>query len=405
MAGGPPGGGAAIGDAAGVAAPARDEVPAAEAPLGRVGPSVDAFTAVLGDTDASSQPRAFYSRLCQAVARAAGMDRAVLFLYDGALRRVRAVGSFGIELEQLAGVDVTLEEAPIAIRALEADQVICADDAADVLPAPYVGTLGLGAIACVPVAAAGRLFGVLFADRAGAPFTLGDAERETIWSLGKLAALATGARFATRHEERARELATRLDLARDVHEQVIQRLFGVTLALDAGRDLDADERARSAAELRAALRDLRALLNRPLDPGSTGAAPPTTLRTELDRLGRVAPGVEVAVTVDDGTAIPPAVEGLLVTTLREAVANATKHARPSRIEVRVTATDGAVALEVLNDGVGAAPRRRGTYPGQGLGLRLAAFAALEYGGIVEFGANGPGRWRTRLVVPSAGGPE
>ena len=41
----------------------------------------------------------FYSRLCEATCRLADMDRAVIFRYDGARRRVRAAGAYGIDLE------------------------------------------------------------------------------------------------------------------------------------------------------------------------------------------------------------------------------------------------------------------------------------------------------------------
>jgi hypothetical protein len=51
-------------------------------------------------------------------------------------------------------------------------------------------------------------------------------------------------------------------------------------------------------------------------------------------------------------------------------------------------------LGVRNDG--ATPQRRGT--GTGMGLRLAAFEALQRGALVEFGPEG-GDWRVRLVVP------
>jgi hypothetical protein len=34
-----------------------------------------------------------------------------------------------------------------------------------------------------------------------------------------------------------------------------------------------------------------------------------------------------------------------------------------------------------------------------MGLRLAAFEALERGGVVEFGPGADGDWRVRLVVP------
>jgi hypothetical protein len=52
-------------------------------------------------------------------------------------------------------------------------------------------------------------------------------------------------------------------------------------------------------------------------------------------------------------------------------------------------------LEVRNDGV----RSRGPGAGSGgMGLRLAAFEALQHGGIVESGSLEPDGWRVRLVV-------
>jgi hypothetical protein len=39
-----------------------------------------------------------------------------------------------------------------------------------------------------------------------------------------------------------------------------------------------------------------------------------------------------------------------------------------------------------------------------MGLRLAAFEALQHGGVVEFGVPQTGHWRVRLVVPAAGAP-
>jgi hypothetical protein len=38
-----------------------------------------------------------------------------------------------------------------------------------------------------------------------------------------------------------------------------------------------------------------------------------------------------------------------------------------------------------------------------MGLRLAAFEALQHGGVVDFGAPEAGRWRVRLVVPRVAG--
>jgi hypothetical protein len=61
----------------------------------------------------------------------------------------------------------------------------------------------------------------------------------------------------------------------------------------------------------------------------------------------------------------------------------------------VSGADDTLTLEVHNDGVGEA--RPGHTPG--MGLRLAAFEALQRGGVVEFGPEGLDQWRVRLVVP------
>ena len=79
--------------------------------------------------------------------------------------------------------------------------------------------------------------------------------------------------------------------------------------------------------------------------------------------------------------------------LAEAVRNAHKHATPTRVEVTLDRTDGALMLDVVNDGVRGRPRQTG------MGLRLAALEALQAGGIVEFGEREPGTWRVRLAVP------
>ena len=51
-----------------------------------------------------------------------------------------------------------------------------------------------------------------------------------------------------------------------VHERVLQRLFGVSLALSAEQPLDKAERERCQAEMHRALADLRRALERPLAP-------------------------------------------------------------------------------------------------------------------------------------------
>jgi signal transduction histidine kinase len=233
---------------------------------------------------------------------------------------------------------------------------------------------------------------VVLAERGAAALPLTIPDREGLWTLGKVCALVASARAATRQQERSRHLGDRLDLARDDHERVVQRLFGVSLALGAPGDLTAAQRRRCADELQAATEELRDAIQRPV--ARVARDVDTTLREELHRLAQEHGDLELAVDWDDGAEIPAALEPLAQHVVGEAVRNARKHARPSRIDVHVARAAGAVAIAVINDGVGPdAPT------GAGVGLRLAAFEALNFGAAVDFGRTPPDCWHVRLVLP------
>jgi signal transduction histidine kinase len=323
------------------------------------------------------------------------MRRAVIFRYDAARRRVRAAGAHGLDIEQFAGAHVTVESAPIAARSLREDRVVeVSGDVTGEIPGEYATLFPEPVrLVCAPMAAAGRAIGVILADRLLSQPALDETEVYLLWTLGKAAALASVSRIVATQAEKAQQLEHRIDLARDIHERVIQRLFGVSMALDGEGDLPAGARERCASETQAALTELRSALQRPLGraPRATG----TTLFAEVERLSRVHPDLGVRLERVDG-AVPESLEPLAQSVLTEAVRNAHKHARPSRVGVSVGHVDGAFVLEVINDGVVGRTRQAG------MGLRLAALEALQSGGVVEFGEREPGTWQVRLVVPRDG---
>jgi signal transduction histidine kinase len=339
----------------------------------------------------------FYDRLCEAVCRLAHMRRAIMFRYDEARRRVRAAGAHGMSLERFADAHVTVESAPIAAQALRADRVVeIVGDVAGQFPADYAELFPEPVrLVCAPMAAAGRDVGVILADRLLAAPEVDAAERYLLWTLGKAAALASVAGMFARQAEEARQLKHRIDLAREIHEGVIQRLFGVSMALDGEGDLPAEARRRCARETQTALTDLRSALQRPL--GRTPRATQTTLFAEVDRLARLHPDLGMRLEAGEPGDVPPALEPLAQSVLGEAVRNAHKHARPTNVSVRVARENGTFVLEVANDGVSGGRERRA-----GMGLRLAALEALQSGGVVEFGEREPGTWQVRLVVPHGG---
>jgi signal transduction histidine kinase len=346
---------------------------------------------------AAKSGREFYDRLCEACCRLGSMERAAILLYDDARQLVVPVGSHGLEPGLFAEVYGTLEETPIAQLALSEDRVVdVTGELQRWVPERYARLGGVETLCCVPVSAGDRWLGVIFADRGGGRFGLTDEERHDMWTLGKTAALAASVRIATSQQGRARLLQARIDLARELHERVVQRLFGVSLVLGSEGALSEEARRRCADEMHAALADLREALSRPLAPPTldTGA----TLRGELARLGRHYKDLPLELEWEEGVEVPEDVEPLAQSVLAEALRNAHKHAQPSSVRVHVGRVDGAFVLEVRNDGARSGSR------GTGMGLRLAAVEALQRGALVEFGPEG-NDWRVRLVVPVEDDPE
>ncbi|HZU40739.1 MAG TPA: GAF domain-containing protein [Solirubrobacteraceae bacterium] len=355
---------------------------------------LEVFVELLADVETDTSSTEFYNRICEAICRLTTMRRAAIFMADAARRRVRAVGAHGTSFAQLAALRPTLVNTPIAQRALLEDEVIVvSEDIESWVPDDYARVLGITTLVCTPMCAAGRAYGVICADRGGGRFELSDGERHLLWTLGKTAALVATARIATRQQERTRRLSERLELAREIHERVLQRLFGVSLALSAETPLEREQRGRCRDEMQAAIGDLRRALERPLAP-----LPPETASTLAAELERVCAGggLPVAVRWPAGVSVPADVEPVAQSVLAETLRNIAKHAAPSRVEVTVSCDRDTFALEVRNDGVREGPR------GAGMGLRLAAFEALQQGGMVEFGPVDGDGWRVRLVVPVAG---
>jgi signal transduction histidine kinase len=364
---------------------------------------VDLIVGLLGEVDEEDfhlAPRSeYYSRLCQAVCQVVGMDRAVLFLDDEIRRAVRPMGSHGFDGAVLASINAPLTESRLVQNAIDRDEVIVFDPpfTEDELPSEYVEAFGLSTVACTPLSAASRWQGVIISDRGGQPFTLTAPERDRLWSLGKAAALAATARVATRQQLLNQQLSERLGLARERHDSVSQRLFGITALLRSGEQLGPVERERCAEEAERAMHELRDVIERPLAPPDLDDTA-LTLDQELERINRQPGQTPLDVRWQPGCAVPPKYEPLLQSVLHEALRNADKHARATNIEVDVRASEEAIHMTVVNDGI--IPNPSNKPRGTGVGLRLCAMEALRDGGALEFGPRANGiEWRVRVTLP------
>jgi signal transduction histidine kinase len=161
-------------------------------------------------------------------------------------------------------------------------------------------------------------------------------------------------------------------IERDLHDGAQARLVALGMSLgmaeqkladDPGRVGELLAEARLGAEQ--ALRELRDL--------ARGIHPPVLadrgLEAALQSLANATP-MKVTLSVDLEERLAPAVESAAYFVVAEALANAGKHARARRVDVRVVRTSDLVDVEVEDDGIGGAdPERSGL---RGLRRRVEA---------------------------------
>lgn len=358
--------------------------------------TLDALVRLLADVDVEGEDgtSAFYDRVCEALCDLTSLERAGLMLYDPIRAAATVEGHYGIEAEFVSSIQATLEETPMAQRALASGEVVVVNgDLHGQVPDRYADMVERAAIACGPVAAGGHWFGVIIADWNWAEKDLDESERQTMLALGRLAALAGSVERATRQHERAGRLNDRIGLIREIHDQVIQRLFGLSLVLGSGQILSEEELAHGAEQVKTVLGELRAALGRPL------AAPTVTTQTTLREIvDGQAKSSGLTIHWPEQAKIPVDLEPLAQSFAVEALRNAQRHASAAAIEIRVSRSEQALELTIINDGVGEGDQGSGA----GLGLRLLTLEALQHNALVEFGPHGSGSWRARLLVPVKG---
>jgi PAS domain S-box-containing protein len=227
-------------------------------------------------------------------------------------------------------------------------------------------SLGLVSTVASPIIVDGRLWGAIVVATQHEPLPVDIEERlEKFTDLVATAIANADSRSelaASRRRIVAASDEARRRIERDIHDGTQQRLVSLGLAVRAMEanvppdkgDLRA-ELSRIARGLADAVADLQEL-SRGIHPAilSKGGLGPA-LRT-LTR--RSAIPVELDVTTD--ARFPEPVEVAAYFVVSEALANASKHAQASRVEVSLAPRNGRLRLSIRDDGVGGADPARGS---------------------------------------------
>ncbi len=259
--------------------------------------------------------------------------------------------------------------------------------------------LGLGPAVVVPLGPPGSVRGVLTAGRSPGSKPLSPTAVEMVTTFAAQAGIGLELAEHRREAERVAVFADRDRIARQLHDLVIQRLFATGMSLQAAMamlpDSPATARVGHAVDaLDETIRDIRSsifmLQSQPAARMPSLRAQIMAVTDEMTQALGFAPSLRVDGALD--TAVPEQTGRDLLLALREALANAAKHAHATEVAVSVNA--GAdLALVVQDNGCGIGDKDRRS------GLANLRKRATSHGGELEIGPGNNSGTRLEWRVP------
>ncbi len=196
-------------------------------------------------------------------------------------------------------------------------------------------------------------------------------------------------------------------LSADLHDGVGQTMTAMVVTLDAAEaafaspaipDDVARKEVRRAREMASiALEDVRGVALR-LRPARLQESGLVAAMRELAASAGMPVEFSADASLDHPRLLDPAREVDTYRIVQEAIGNASRHARPTRVEIRVERISRSLRVEVADDGVGFDP---GQVAGRGLGLASMRERALAMGGTLDIRSRLGAGTRIRLDIPLA----
>lgn len=261
--------------------------------------------------------------------------------------------------------------------------------------------LGLGPGLLVPIVSREQAFGLIGVTTRPDRPPFGREDLDLVERLANSAGLALAYRAAQESSGTTAVLTEKSRIAADLHDRVVQHIFGVGLRLHALADQceppfatqlerAVDELDATVAEVRAAIFDLEWT-----DGGTSLGDGVRRLASEAGELLGFAP----TVTVGEAARVGSNVVGQLLAVLGEALANVVRHARATSVRVGVSLRGRELVLTVRDDGVGPPPPEQRS--GRGVGEMAMRAGALGGSFLVEAATPSGTRveWRVPVVGP------
>jgi signal transduction histidine kinase len=254
----------------------------------------------------------------------------------------------------------------------------------------------------VPVVLGDQPVGNLYlTDKIDAPrFTL--ADQRLVETFARQAAMAIHTARLHDDLERLAVLQERERIGQDLHDGIIQALYGVGLFLEDVPELIDTDRPEAEARVDRAIdaihesiRDIRGFIF-----GLRGDAAQEGLADGLRRLGQeLARGSSATVTVDapEDPEMDPADVAQVLRLAREALSNVARHAGATHVEVTLDARTGGVEIGIRDDGRGFDTTR--TPPPGHHGIGNMRTRAAELGATLTLESEAGAGTSVRLWVP------
>ncbi|MEN2740321.1 GAF domain-containing protein [Microbacterium sp. X-17] len=342
-----------------------------------------------------------YDLVANRVRELTNADLVCVLLTDDDEERLRVVAARGTNEDSLHGAVIASRQVAAVEDVLRTGEPCSLprepEDADDPLRVCRDGEAG--PILAVPLRTRSRLWGALSIARDPTGRGFRPEDRASASDLASRTTIALELAAAREAQQRSLLADDRRRIARDLHDQVIQQLFGSGLSLQAlaGSLENSADRERiaevveqidgSISQIRTAIfalsqRDESSLRHRVLD-----------VVTELSSALAHPPAVRFGGPVDHAIVGELAADVVAVT--RELLSNAIRHAHAGAISLEVAVVDGWASVHVEDDGVGLGGATRRS------GLANLSERAEALGGQLVFGSPEPGtsvRWRVPLRV-------